>query len=220
MVQLALLTPYLVGLNNRKWLYVVTPLYLVILYAINLTTGTVPRMYETVFPAWFGFYVLGLDCREGKLNGIIEKVRNWWLFAVLVFSAFESHLLLKLNCAIGFATSQIRFGSFLYATIIIAILMKESKQDRIRKLGYKGKQYELLVMMGDFSYGIFYVHMLILMLTQKVVSFLGLTKMWLLNYSICLLLTAFGSFAIVWAICKLFDKINMSGALKILGFRN
>lgn len=37
-----------------------TPLYLVYLYTWNCIVGTSPRLYETLFPAWFGFYYLGI----------------------------------------------------------------------------------------------------------------------------------------------------------------
>lgn len=33
------------GLSNDTWNYIV---------------GTSPRLYETLFPAWFGFYCLGI----------------------------------------------------------------------------------------------------------------------------------------------------------------
>ena len=74
LVQLTLLTPWLVRMKNRRWLYMVTPIYLVILYIYNLATGLMPRLYETVFPAWFSFYVLGLTVdRESGLMYVEER---------------------------------------------------------------------------------------------------------------------------------------------------
>lgn len=113
LVQLTLLTPWLVRMKNRRWLYMVTPIYLVILYIYNLATGSMPRLYETVFPAWFSFYVLGLDCRSGKWVNVCRRAKNWWIAAVLGLSIIEAFVLLRAGCAIGFVSSQIRFGSFL-----------------------------------------------------------------------------------------------------------
>lgn len=79
----------------------------------NLATGSMPRLYETVFPAWFSFYVLGLDCRSGKWVNVCRRAKNWWIAAVLGLSIIEAFVLLRAGCAIGFVSSQIRFGSFL-----------------------------------------------------------------------------------------------------------
>lgn len=76
LVQLTLHTPWLARLRDRRWLYAATPVYLVLLYISNFSTGEMPRLYETVFPAWFGFYLLGMDCRIGKLDNLLKKVRS------------------------------------------------------------------------------------------------------------------------------------------------
>ena len=39
--------------------------------------------------------------------------KYWWIAAVLGLSIIEAFVLLRAGCAIGFVSSQIRFGSFL-----------------------------------------------------------------------------------------------------------
>lgn len=41
-----------------------------------------PLFYETLFPAWFVFYILVMDVREGKLDGV--KVKGWMIGLALV----------------------------------------------------------------------------------------------------------------------------------------
>lgn len=83
-----------------------------------------PRLYETFFPARFGFYVLGLDCKAGKWDNVSKRLRKSWIAATLGVSVIEAFVLLRAGCAIGFASSQIRLGSFLYAGAIALVLTK------------------------------------------------------------------------------------------------
>lgn len=85
LVQLTVITPWLVktvkqnGVISRI-LWLVTPLYLMYLYAWNYIVGISPRLYETLFPAWFGFYYLGIHVRCGwKLKGNGYAVVRLWL---------------------------------------------------------------------------------------------------------------------------------------------
>ena len=62
-------------------MYLITPTYLVIIYTYNIVTGTVPLLYETLFPAWFSFYLLGMDCRSGNIGKWIKKI-NIYCYAI------------------------------------------------------------------------------------------------------------------------------------------
>lgn len=223
MVQLTLLTPLLVKIKKRKWLYAVTPVYLVGLYIYNINTGTIPRLYETFFPAWFGFYVLGMDYRAGKWDNVVEKAQKWWIVASLGLSVIEAFVLLRYGSAIGFASSQIRFGSFLYTVIIVMELMKGA--NRKVKAGYfkgnkttEGVVRRLLALIGDCSYGIFYVHILVLIVMRKLASITILFQIWILDFLYCFIFTAIGSFLFVSITRRVFKNMNLLKALKILGF--
>lgn len=67
LLQLTLLTPYLIR-SRKNWMYLITPIFLICLYIYNITTGNMPIFYETLFPAWFIFYMLGMDVRERKFK--------------------------------------------------------------------------------------------------------------------------------------------------------
>lgn len=213
MLQLTVLTPWLVKLKNRRWLYAITPIYLVALYIYNIITGEMPRLYETFFSAWFLFYILGMDCRNGKWDNVISKMKKCYIPILLCISLVEAAALLKAGCAIGFASSQIKISSLIYTAAIAMLLMKgkDRKQD-------SWMIKSILASIGDCSYGIFYVHMLVLLLIRKAVSVLGFPQVWILNFMACFILTACGSYLTVFGVRKFAERIGAEKYLTVIGF--
>lgn len=173
LLQLLVITPWLVK-HRKIWMYLITPIYLALIYVYNIITGKMPLFYETIFFAWFFFYLLGLDCRAGKFNKVIQKVRSWWIIIALALSIGEAFLLLAFGCSTGFACSQIRFSPFAYATVIALWWLKK---ERIT-------ERNLLSRIGDYSYGIFFVHMIFMMVVTKVLSIIGLDSIWILYWGL------------------------------------
>ena len=143
-----IITPWLVHvvkesktIKNLLWL--ITPCYLLYVYAWNFTTGSSPRLYETLFPAWFGFYYLGITVR----CGLKLKCSGWEVLIAWAVSCVEALALRKLGMSMGFYTSQITVGSFLYSLAVIDWMLKQSDT--------QGGNTKLLGRIGDCSYGIF-----------------------------------------------------------------
>mgnify|MGYP002548483369 CR=1 FL=1 len=189
--QLTLLTPFLVKMVKEKGiisklLWLVTPIYLVYVYAWNFMTGSSPRLYETLFPAWFGFYYLGIQVKCGlKMNG-----RKWILAIMFLLSCFEALFLRHYSMSQGFYTSQITAGSFLYTGAFIGVLLQEeSRGDR---------KESILSRIGDCSYGIFYIHMIILLLVGKFVGRVSwMDSNWILYWGMRFILTSVISFVVI-----------------------
>lgn len=222
LIQLTLLTPWLAIFKNRRWMYVITPIYLVFLYIYNMYTGQMPRLYETLFPAWFLFYIMGMDCRIGKWDNIISRIKAWFVPIAILLSVIEALLLLNAGCEVGFASSQIKFSSFIYAMVIASVAMRRkdcAKQNtgKIQRLLVSFFE-RLLASVGDCSYGIFYVHMLVLMVARKAETIVGLSEIWIVNFLLCFVLTACGSFAIVFGVRKIAERVGAEKYLKIIGF--
>lgn len=189
--QLTLVTPFLVKTVKEKGiisklLWLVTPIYLVYVYAWNFMTGSSPRLYETLFPAWFGFYYLGIQVKCGmKMNE-----RKWILAVVFLLSCFEALFLRQCGMSQGFCTSQITAGSFLYTVAFIGVLLQEESR--------WGRKESILSRIGDCSYGIFYIHMIILLLIGKLVSRIPwMDSNWVLYWGMRFVLTSTISFAVV-----------------------
>ena len=200
LIQLTLLTPLLKKRN--KWLCLITPMYLIFLYAYNITTGNMPRFYETVFPAWFVFYILGMDARTGKLKKI--RVKGWMIALALVASCVECYALMKIGCSSGFACSQIRFTPFIY-TALIAMCLSQNVKD---------VKENILSKIGDCSFGIFFSHMLFLWVISKGLSVIGV-DVWIVKWVLCFVLTAVTSFAFVLVVRKIFEGKKI---LRYIGF--
>ena len=175
LLQLTIITPWLVkvvsGTNqkSKKVLWFVTPIYLMYVYAWNYWAGSQPRLYETLFPAWFLFYYLGIQIRSGMkwhCNGIA-------VILAFLISCAEAFLLWITGAELSFYISQITFGSFLYSVIFIGWLFKLYNK-------HKDKNYHLLEQFGNCSYGVFYIHMFILMVVSKVLAFLSINN-WIIN---------------------------------------
>lgn len=189
-------------------MYLVTPAYLIIIYTYNIVNGTVPLLYETLFPAWFFFYLLGMDCRSGNIGNWIKKINIFLVATALLVSIAEAFILKIVGCADGFVTSQIKFGCFMYAAALTLWLM--NKRIDLRR--------NILSITGDYSYGVFYCHMLILWVVRKVIELIALNNILILNFGLCFILTAVGSFVFVWIMRSLAHKLKCDRALIFIGF--
>ena len=109
----------------------------------------------------------------------------------------------KPSMSMGFYTSQITFGSFLYSVAVIGWILKQfDTQHGSAKLGE----------IGDCSYGIFYVHMAVLTLVGKFIQ----SGNWYLYWSLRFAMTSIISFAIVLAGQKILK--SQKTLLRFIGF--
>lgn len=186
LMQLTMITPWLVKIVKQngiigRILWLITPLYLMYLYTWNYTVGTSPRLYETLFPAWFGFYYLGIQVRCGwKLKG-----NGYAVAATLLLSCVEAIGLRAAGLDIGFYISQITAGSFLYSIAMIGWLLKKNDSNR--------SGCRLLSKIGDCSYGIFYIHMAVLMIVGRIIE----CENWYAYWALRFVLTSFISYIVV-----------------------
>ena len=87
--QLTLLTPFILKKAGKKWLYLITPVYLCVIYIWTVIAGAPPRLYGTVFPAWLLFYLLGIDCRAGRLERYVQKSSGVWVIVGWYYNALH-----------------------------------------------------------------------------------------------------------------------------------
>lgn len=205
LMQLTVITPWLVKIVQQngiisRILWLVTPVYLGYLYTWNYIVGASPRLYETLFFAWFGFYYLGIQIRCGwKL-----KCNGYAVASTLLLSGVEAVGLRAAGLDIGFYTSQITVGSFLYSVAVIGCFLKKSEISR--------RSYRLLSKIGDCSYGIFYIHMAVLMIVDRIIKCENWYAYWILRF----VLTASVSYIIVY-IGQMILK-NHKKLLRYIGF--
>ena len=200
LLQLVLITPFLLREIKKRskishCLWFITPLYLVYVYIYNILKGREPLLYATIFAAWFIFYYLGLNVRLGvvkfPLKKIPDKVVGILLGIGYSISIFEAILLMRITNNPGFAVSQIRLGCFLTNMVLIAAFLKISEKSRWQQ------RESWLSQIGDLSYGIYYIHYLILMIVVKVLNVIRLDHIWILFALTTFILTAILSCLII-----------------------
>ena len=164
LMQLAILTPFVITIIKRKNKFghylclSITPAWFILLYAYNFITYKQLPLYHVVFPSWFIFYYWGLTAKKSSNNEIQIRPQGILLLVLLLLSAlfvslFESNMIYHYTGLNGFASSQITVSSFVYAAIVIKLLFSiKPTIDRP----------SLLSKFGDYSFGIFFIHMLFL----------------------------------------------------------
>lgn len=207
--QLTLLTPLIVKKENEgkvTWLYAITPLYISIVYAWTILMGEPPRLYGTIFPAWLLFYLVGIDCRIGKLNRYVQKCNYLWLGFAIGIEMLEAFAWSSSRFSITLASSQLKFSSCLYSIVIILLLKKKEKIIGLDTL---------LSKIGDCSFGIFFLHCMVLWVVKKLLSVAGIGQCGVIFWIYSFLGSAIISFIII----KLArEKIGDVRKLRWIGF--
>lgn len=173
LIQLTIITPFLVKIIENKRLKVlsllITPLFLITLYSFVILTGKQMPLYQTYFFAWFVFYYLGL---YAKINGIKTICKFNSLFPAVCFSLFalfisigEAYLLNRLGLTAEFSSSQIKISSFLYTFSLINLFIAI-------KPYFETKHNKVLKVLGDNSFGIYFIHCFWLIVTIYILRYI------------------------------------------------
>lgn len=187
LLQLNLLTPALLRAQNkpvtRTVIWCLSPAYLVALGAYCVINGTQPPLYETVFPAWLIYYWAGLRWKSGRKY----SVRGWYVAVALGIAMLDAVILVTRFQAASLAPSQVRLATVPYA-LLLATWLISHRFPLPAKTAWK--------YIGNHSYGVFYIHCLMLSITEKVVIAIGAGQNVLLSQvvnwtgSLCLSLVA------------------------------
>jgi membrane-bound acyltransferase YfiQ involved in biofilm formation len=142
-------------------LWIVTPLYLIVLYILYLFVfqSAVP-LYHILFPAWFLFYYLGLYMRINRKAFSFNMLGLFFCCGIaLLLSIWESFMIENYTGLYVWASSQIKVSSFIYSICLIFFILKLHNYVTINN--------KWILMIGNYSFGIFCIHMLILPVVQK-----------------------------------------------------
>lgn len=217
LLQLTIITPLLIKCIDSgysKLLYAITPVWLVYIYYWCYSQGTMPPMYQSIFPAWIGFYVWGLECRSKVCKGVITPL----LFGIaIILEIVEAYFSIRHGCPANFACSQIRISAFLLAAIVVQFFI--GMQVTITHKNWVSKA---LIYLGDHSYGIYFIHYFFILLCAKVVKsiiiidFFGIT--WLFQAMASFVVALFGSLIVMYLGRKVLSFFGMQKVADILGF--
>ncbi len=166
-IQFVILTPLLVKLAKSKYKYIgfiIAPISVIIKY-YWLFSGVEPNKYLSAIWSvcclgWFTYYYLGLLLG----NKIIKKEFNikhliiLYLLSIII-QILEGYAWFKLgetNCG-----TQIKYSSFLTSSIFILIAYWYLNNKQLTQTN------KMLVKIGDFSFGIYISHIMIMILLGK-----------------------------------------------------
>ena len=219
LLQMEIILPYIIrGLRNHRvhtFLWMITPLYLVYVYIWYFITDVHPPLYGTLVPAYFIFYLLGLEIQENK--SIIRRYgqRGEILMIIGLFLSIVEAVMLDWLGMPMFAVSQLKLSSFIYSIALIIVLLKHEKTiEKTRGLGL------ILHQLGDDSYAVFFLHCLWLrvfgVVMKRVVFFITLP--WLVQTLVYLVFTVAMCEVTIYTVRTLAMKTGFSKRLKYIGF--
>ncbi len=167
---LAPLTARLIKSHYRVIGFLVTPIAILVQYILALNGFIIPKPYnEVFFPMWYLFFYVGMllrydmEHREGCYLAVAKKRSR---MTKVLIPALPISMLLQIAesgfwswfGAGRFAYSQIRLSSMLTSVIVILIAVQWITSRR--HIPFSEKITNLLVYIGDISFGIYFTHML------------------------------------------------------------
>jgi len=213
LVQMTIITPFVAMLykRNKKYHYlflVITPLHFLAICLYRYLFNSDMPLKATVFTAWFLFYWLGLYCNIEKKNSLINRQAMPVLFGVILSCA--GGILLEKIFSYDLAVSQIKISSCILTVAIINVILHNKEK-------IVPKQHNVLVKLGDISYGIYYVHMVGILITSHIIEMYSLTAVLSLPViQILQLIFTLGLSVCIIIVTKKIIGKDLSG--KLLGF--
>ena len=154
-MQLVLITPVIVFVINKQHkylIYSITPIFILILYILNVLGYQVSFPLNAIFfPMWISYYAIGLMIGNKK-NTIQLSLRSSLIlyFIGILLQLVEGELWNYFN-NYNMATTQIRLSNLI------------NKKFKLNKVIYK-----ILVTLGDYSFGIYLTHMILVSVFNKI----------------------------------------------------
>jgi len=181
----------------------ITPITIGILYYIEYITHRQPVIYAQIFSTWFVIYYLGILVKldKIKLNGLEAACGT---LIGLYLMNIESTYINEVLDVQSWAASQIKFSSFFYSISLCFLFMAlhcELKRN-------------VVVRLGEYSFGIFLIHLPVKMAIEKMVSCLMP-----MNSPIWQALVITLTLAICWVVIEVSNRVLPEKLNRYLGFR-
>lgn len=201
LIQLILLTPLIMKYKVIKLiLCLVTPIYLLI-YRLTWMANSqiIIPAHQYYFFAWSIYYVFGIIVRELRVFKNIKKVHLLFLFVItFIYNCLIYHFF-----GFDYSCSQMNIMNMILSLSMCIYLASNIKQN---------SEISILSKIGDVSFGIYFIHIIVLKVVNKLLSFVVFDLV-LLTF-LKLFLTIMFSYMLI----KMFCKITKNKFNNILGF--
>lgn len=168
LIEFTILTPILHKLKKSKKLRLLPFMISIAIIAIGyfLMIGKNMNLWRFIklTPIWIMFFYAGILVKfnETRIQAILAKKKVGCklvitLIIIFIFEIIETIVMTNANCS-DFAYSQMRVTGFLYAGCVCAIIIWLVLCNKLTK------RYDLLVDIGDCSFGIYFIHYAFIML--------------------------------------------------------
>lgn len=201
LLQYYLLLPILQKNNNKKGIIIalsINSIFFITLYAHRIqTNNNIPLFYYAgIFPSWIIFFQSGLYIGKFGIKKIKKTISYSIIFLLLLLCFYEARIWLTQTNNISYAISQIRFSSFLFSLAII-----------YHFITYRIVLNKWLLKLGEYSYGLFLIHMIIMPIINKLLTFIPtISAVQPLYQLICITLTITISYLIINISKRIFSK--------------
>lgn len=156
-------------------------------------------------PVWIVFYYIGLLVGNNLIVLKSDKLKKYSISLVLVaycISALESFILLNTQTMRDIAYSQWHFGAFIYAFSLI-VAFENYKHCINRK--------STLVKIGNYSYGIYFIHPLFISIFNAAINRVNLTIPFILLVILQFLITVCFTMSVIYILKKIIpDSIRLT----------
>lgn len=170
--QLVILTPIIIKIikSNIRWIgWFLMPMAIIIVrYIMPFYNADVSVLIIRIpFFMWFGYYYLGMILGNGILKCTIDSKRLYILYGITILISIAEGIFWCQYGNSDMATSQLRLSSMLNSTVVLLIANKYLNENRKKLYCIE----DLLVQIGNNSFGIYLTHMLILIILRKFTFF-------------------------------------------------
>ncbi len=198
-IELTLLTPFIVKLLKSKyWIlgFVITPISILItnylfpfVFSINLGYFKSLNCFQ-----WFIFYYLGMILGSSfkKINISNKKLVICYI-VTLIISFLEGYISYKYFPNVNLHESPMRFSMMIYSIVLCLLSYNWLNKGDIKKIN---KFEKLLIVVGNYSFGIYLSHLFINQILTFIFKHIGLLNYYIfpINFSLVLIFSVMAIF--------------------------
>lgn len=209
LAELKLITPWLARhiqkpkySLKRDWVLLITPITLIVLYAIQYQTRQQPLVYAQIFPTWLLFYYTGMLYKYKKIlvKGVYCAIG---VLCGIYLMTLESTYINEVLAVPFWAATQLKFSSFIYSFCLCLLFVTLHQQVR----------RSIIVRLGEMSFGIFLLHLPVLKVVSPILARVGLQ-----GFAFTQLLSIATTLAICYCVLLVTHKFLPKNLNRWLGF--
>lgn len=185
----------------------ITPLFLIGADIFKIINKMEIPYIQYYFTSWISYFYLGLIYRSKEIKTTKRKVyfsSTIQLVLIVIISIINNILFFKINLSYNFVTTQVKLLSCIYSFNTILLIMELNN--------LKLNPPNVLIRIGNVSYGMYYIHMGVLTVTRHFLNMINL------NYYLYLIILVIIIVILSYFTIIIFKKVTKNKFDRLLGF--